>query len=128
MNQKGKDIQAVKSAVRARDGFCCTQCGMSNEEHKAHYGKSLHVHRLIPGSPYSVTPSCVTLCQVCHGPKPRRSSDVPDQGLPFERVCFQAPSGFKAEISEALRKRGLSLSAYIRQAVLLLIETDKKSQ
>lgn len=65
------NVLQTKAAVRARDGFRCTGCGMTNDEHKARYkGKSLHVHRSSPGSEYTVD-GCVSLCYVCHGPKPR---------------------------------------------------------
>lgn len=42
----------------------------------------------------------------------------------FERLEFQAQIGFTADLDKARKKRGLSRSAYIRQAVLLLIQED----
>lgn len=48
----------------------CTECGTSNDDHIAFTGRALDVHRLNPGSPYSVE-GCVSLCRSCHGPKPK---------------------------------------------------------
>lgn len=48
-----------------RDGGCCTRCPMTQVEHRAIYGRGLHVHRLDPGSVYTLN-GCVTLCKPCH--------------------------------------------------------------
>jgi hypothetical protein len=61
----------VKALVRHRDGRC-VECGMTNEEHVAKFGRQLDVHRIVPGSKYTLE-GCVTLCRPCHGPQPRRS-------------------------------------------------------
>lgn len=58
----------IKKAVRERDAYRCTECGMTNFEHVLNTGKSLEVHRLDPGTEYTVE-GCVTLCKSCHGPK-----------------------------------------------------------
>lgn len=50
----------------------------------------------------------------------------PSPEPPFERIEFQAPVGFTARLDRARRRRGLSRSAYVRQAVLLLMEEDEK--
>jgi hypothetical protein len=63
------DLQ-IKAAVRARDGHRCTECGMTAAEHRQRYGRTLDVHRLEPGKPYTID-GCLTLCRKCHGPKPR---------------------------------------------------------
>lgn len=55
-------------------------------------------------------------------------SPPPSAEPPFERIEFQAPIGFSAGLDRARRKRGLSRSAYIRQAVLLLIEEDTRGR
>jgi hypothetical protein len=60
----------VKAAVRERDGYCCTECGMTHAQHRARYRKTLDVHRLTPGGEYTLA-GCVTLCRKCHGSKPR---------------------------------------------------------
>jgi hypothetical protein len=64
------EVLRIKAAVRERDGYRCTDCGMTNDEHLARHGKSLHVHRLVPGSRYAISGG-VTLCYSCHSTKPR---------------------------------------------------------
>jgi 5-methylcytosine-specific restriction endonuclease McrA len=64
-------VAQVKAAVRARDGFRCVKCGMTNHEHLEATEQQLEVHRVVPGSVYSLD-GCVTLCKRCHGPEPRR--------------------------------------------------------
>jgi cytochrome c553 len=71
----------LKKAVRARDGFRCAQCGLTNDEHRQRTGKQLEVHRLEPGSLYTME-GCVTLCRQCHGPQPRRKRGQPDLAHP----------------------------------------------
>ena len=60
----------IKAAVRKRDGNRCVECGMANDEHLQLFGSSLEVHRITPGSPYTLE-GTATLCKRCHGPKPR---------------------------------------------------------
>jgi hypothetical protein len=43
---------------------------MTATEHIALFQRKLHVHRKVPGSPYSVE-GCITVCIPCHGPLPR---------------------------------------------------------
>ena len=50
----------VKALVRRRDNYKCVDCGSEQDE-----GRSLDVHRLKPGSRYTVR-GCVTVCQKCH--------------------------------------------------------------
>lgn len=67
IQQRSKDITAIKAAIRERDGYACVRCGITADEYrkrpKKH--KTLDVHRKIPGSPYSLD-GCVTLCRSCH--------------------------------------------------------------
>lgn len=65
-------VQKIKDAVRARDGYRCVHCGMSQDEHLRRYGCRLHVHRKRPGSKYTQAGS-ETVCFSCHGPLPRRA-------------------------------------------------------
>lgn len=56
-------IITIKAKVRDRDGGCVV-CGMTKEEHFAKFGIDLDVHRIIPGSVYTIK-GCVTLCKDC---------------------------------------------------------------
>jgi hypothetical protein len=60
----------TKALVRHRDGYRCTDCGMTASEHFLRTGRNLDVHRLVPGSPYTIA-GCVTLCRRCHRLKPK---------------------------------------------------------
>ncbi len=83
----------IKALVRARDGFRCVQCGMTNDRHRERYGRQLDVHRTEPGSPYSAD-GCVTLCKGCHAGQPKRRRGEPDRssGRPVHRLSFDADS------------------------------------
>lgn len=102
MPQAQSVVLKIKAAVRARDGFCCTGCGLSNEENIRRTGRQLQVHRVTPGSLYSVEPGvCVTLCTACHGPKPRRSAGQPD--LASDRAGVPLHVWIDSEIAAALQ-------------------------
>lgn len=83
--QRPSEITRIKTEVRARDDYRCTKCGLTNAQHYAKYGKALDVHRLVPGSVYTVEGS-VTLCRICHGPEPRRGPGQIDWANPTVRV------------------------------------------
>lgn len=76
------NIQAVKRAVRQRDGQRCVECGMTDQQHRDKYGRSLDVHRKVPGSVYTIA-GCETLCKRCHGPKPKQD--------PWETGAYERP-------------------------------------
>lgn len=69
------DILDLKERVRARDGFCCIDCGMSQDENIERHDRKLEVHRQIPGTPYTET-GCVSLCQECHKNRHRGSTTI----------------------------------------------------
>jgi hypothetical protein len=72
------NITALKAAVRTRDGHRCTECGLADLEHRRVCGKALEVHRLKPGTPYSME-GCRTLCGACHAKQPRSPSGTSDR-------------------------------------------------
>ena len=62
--QPKSEIQRVKDAVRERDGFRCVGCGVTNDQHKAVFGRQLDVCRIDPESAYTVA-GCETTCRAC---------------------------------------------------------------
>lgn len=80
----------VKSAVRARDGYRCMDCGLSEDDHVEQTGRALDVHRLIPGSIYRPD-ICVTLCRSCHGKKPRTVAELWFNNVPESSGVFFVP-------------------------------------
>ncbi len=56
----------IKATVRERDGDACVDCGTTGRTNMANVGMILDVHRLVPGSPYTID-GCVTVCKRCHG-------------------------------------------------------------
>jgi hypothetical protein len=61
----------IKDAVRERDKYRCRACCMSDKAHRKQYGRGLEVHRVLPGSAYSLE-GCITLCASCHDEQPTR--------------------------------------------------------
>ncbi len=59
----------VRKQVRLRDGACVV-CGMTTEQHVEYYGRALDVHRIVPGSEYTLE-GCVAVCRYCHGAMPK---------------------------------------------------------
>jgi hypothetical protein len=112
------NVAAIKADVRRRDGHCCTQCGMTNAEHRLRYrGRSLDVHRVIPGSLYTVE-GCVTLCRRCHGPQPRRRRGQPDLGRPGDSpINFRAPDDLAALLEDVAEGLGLDISNLVRMVL-----------
>lgn len=83
----------VKTIVRKRDG-CCTECGMTAEQHRIEFGRTLDVHRVVPNSKYTLE-GCVALCRPCHRKKPHKPKHEPHY-YPVLRML---------RIPEALRAR-----------------------
>lgn len=105
-------VLALKAAIRQRDAYCCTQCGMSNADHVAKYGRSLEVHRLAPGTPYTLD-GCVTLCRPCHGTRPKS----PRYGNRTDPGSVRIPSVFLEQIDKLVALNLSDRSEEIRHAV-----------
>jgi hypothetical protein len=60
----------IKAIVRFRDGYRCVECGMTAQANYERWGRNLEVHRLVPGSAYTVE-GAVALCSPCHHAKPK---------------------------------------------------------
>lgn len=123
-------IWNIKHDVRERDGFKCTQCGATNEEHQAAYGRQLDVHRVVPGSVYTVE-GCITVCRSCHGKLPKRQSGQPDVEAPPSRANYRLlsiPKAYFDELKKIADERSdeeikVSVAAVFRMAVRLFLES-----
>lgn len=68
----GPDWCDTRRSVLERDGKQCTECGMTEEEHLAEYGRPLHVHHLQPIREFdnpetaNTMDDLTTLCHGCH--------------------------------------------------------------
>lgn len=76
----------LKQAIRERDGFRCQKCGISEKE----LGRGLDVHRIVPGSEYSLSrKKCISLCTSCHRKMERRVRRPPGQS-PMSKIIRAA--------------------------------------
>ncbi len=107
-------VPEIKALVRYRDGYRCTDCGMTAKEHFKKYKRTLDVHRIEPGSRYCVK-GCVTLCRPCHRLKPKsQPRSQPRNGIAIrinERIFQQLLvlverncSNITAEVTTAIRE------------------------
>lgn len=58
-------VRQFREAVRAKYKHRCAACGLTNAAQKSINGRALSIHRVKPGSAYTVA-GCVPLCQSCH--------------------------------------------------------------
>ncbi len=65
MSSTVEQAKKFKDKVRARCGWKCQACGMTQEEQVARTGRSLSIHRYDPDGDYEKA-NCVALCQGCH--------------------------------------------------------------
>jgi hypothetical protein len=101
----------VKALVRHRDGYRCQGCGMTARQHVKQHGRTLDVHRLVPGSRYTVK-GCITLCRKCHGPQPKSPRGTTNN------VLLRLP----LDLHDALEAEATLQRRSIGQMVALLLE------
>lgn len=118
--ERNKCAAVVREQVRARDECRCTECGMSQDNHRKQFGTRLHVHRIIPGTQYTME-NCVTLCQPCHGPKPHSKRHEPRR----KQVATSFHDDVFARVLAQAKRRSLSISTYIRMVVTKQLERDE---
>lgn len=115
----------IKAAVRARDGCCCTLCGMTGADHIRLYGFILDVHRNVPGSEYTIE-GCVTVCRACHGPLSRlprgeRIRRLGEAGLP---VPVKIDEDVYRLVKTASSWKGVSIAEYLSAVVKPVAQRD----
>lgn len=111
----GMTAESVKRLVRERDGNCCKECGLHNAVHLMRYGRQLEVHRVVPGSLYTLD-GCVTLCEECHLGKPKRAPGQKDE----EKGGFfmvRLPGRFREPLKALAAKLGWSVPMVVQAAL-----------
>lgn len=105
-------VDDIKKAARRREGYKCADCGMTNEDHINFYDRQLDVHRLVPGSEYTID-GCVTVCKKCHGKRHRKIN----------------ASGWQRPASSPLGRRyiGVHLEPIMWEALQELLTTTRRS-
>jgi 5-methylcytosine-specific restriction endonuclease McrA len=116
----------IKAAVRRRDGYRCCECGLTNGKYFQRYGKSLDVHRIVPGSKYTLE-GCVTLCQKCHF---LRHSDIRAALPPKLTLYANIDADLKDRLDKLADRRGRKLTAEVEIMVrrYLAVEEPKQDQ
>ncbi len=94
-------VSKTKATVRQRDNHSCVDCGLTAKDYMERNGTLLDVHRLIPGSRYTVD-GCVTVCRSCH--KLRHSTRKPKRG----RLIADVADG--GELSQAVHLRAFKMA------------------
>jgi len=122
-SQRPTEMMAIKSAVRERDGFRCTKCKMTNNEHLSLYGRQLDVHRNVPGSLYSVE-GCSTICKRCHGKQPQKKKGEIDLAWASVRRQPVAPQTRRERLATLI---GASLRAERARSGMTLKQAGEKA-
>jgi len=124
-DQSAAEVLSIKAAVRERDGMACVNCGKPEANHVAEHGKTLEVHRVAGGGPYTTEPGiCRTLCQGCHklahgfSPSRSKSRASPPFSLPL-------PPDLRSRAESQARRFGMNLSTYIRMSLSMKVIADE---
>lgn len=117
------NVLALKHAVRERDGFRCTSCGLTNDEHVARYGKQLHVHRRVPRSRYSI-PGCFTVCNLCHGSLPKAEAGTLDPYRSGLSLHVYLKPVLRRTIEAAAEKNRRSLTSEVEIALERYLQAE----
>jgi len=72
------DWEERRQRVRARDGYCCTSCDMTQTEHQNHFDEKLHVHHVATEGDPDDESNLATICANCHPKWDRVAADPRD--------------------------------------------------
>lgn len=117
----------IKDEARERDGYKCVDCGMSREDHVGTYGRNLDVHRLLPGSEYTID-GCVTVCFKCHRARHKVLPRAPrGQGRDFARDIrlVRIREKFAKQLTELAKRNETNFTQEVNRAVREFLESQK---
>ena len=103
MVQSAKRIIAIKKAIKKRDGYKCVECGTTRQQHCEAFGQDLDVHRIVPGSKYTVDGG-VTLCRPCHIKKPKTPYGTKPKG---PQVTFHLDADMNMQVGVIAAQWGI---------------------
>jgi hypothetical protein len=106
----------IKALARHRDGYRCTECGMTAHEHLRVYRRTLDVHRVVPGTRYTVK-GCVTLCKKCHKEKPKSPYRRGQKEILAARLSREMVATIDVLAQETYRTRPAMLMALLEEAL-----------
>jgi len=118
-------VAEIKALVRYRDGYRCVECSLSAREHVRLTKKTLEVHRVVPGSRYTVK-GCVTLCRKCHDKMPSREPGAPDFASSDGRVIITLQ--VVPELAAALRLFAKQQRRTIQATFTLALEKHLRAE
>lgn len=78
----------MRAAVLSRDGSACVKCGMTDEEHKAKWGRPITIDHRDRNRSNNALQNLQTMCLTCHGAKdllPRLRTSKVAEFLPAMR-------------------------------------------
>lgn len=61
-----RHLTRTKDEIRARDGYQCQTCGMTQQEHQQEHQQRLHVHHIDDNPENNDPENMTTLCIGCH--------------------------------------------------------------
>jgi len=107
----------------------CTRCGMTDTVHRAKYRRTLDVHRITPGSLYTVE-GCITRCKTCHASEPQREPGTPDlaNGPRDPAVSFVLRPDILERVRHQAARWGMLVSDYTRYALVRKLEQDESTE
>ncbi len=98
-------VKNIKEAVRQRDDKC-SRCGITRDRHFARWRRDIEVHRIVPGSPYTVD-GCKTFCARCHRGY-NHAATTPDDRA---RLSIKVPVSLRKRFDALAAARGRTIAA-----------------
>jgi hypothetical protein len=104
----------IKALARHRDGYQCVDCGMTAEDHIERFGRNLDVHRIVPGSAYTLL-GVQTLCRTCHEKKPKSARGI--RIVPIGELSFSLPADLASRLDKAAGMLATDVSHLLRMMI-----------
>jgi len=110
------NVATVKALVRHRDGYRCRLCGVTARDHVRLTGRTLDVHRLQPGSRYTVR-DCISVCKNCHYQLPKSPPGTRKRAGGLWKLSIKVPSDLMDAVRQYARNTKRTIKAVIELAL-----------